>query len=76
MDEKTFPDPRVRETIQKDFVPVRIDTTQDQETSNRYAVNGIPAIFVTDEKGQVVKQIIGFVPPDSFLEFLKQSLKG
>lgn len=75
MDENTFPDPRVREAIKKDFIPVRIDTTEDQETPNRFRVNAIPTMFVTDETGRVVDQVIGFVPPDSLIQFLDGALK-
>lgn len=76
MDEKTFPDPRVRETIERDFIPVRIDTEKDQETPTRFRVNAIPTMFVTDADGRPLKQVIGFVPPDSLVDFLNSALKG
>lgn len=74
MDESTFPDPRVRETIEKNFVPVRIDTTTDQRTPTEYRVNGIPTMFVLDADGEPVSRVVGFVPPDDLFGFLKKTL--
>jgi thioredoxin-related protein len=74
MDENTFPDSRVRETIEKSFIPVRIDTGEDQQTPSKYGINAIPTMFVTDETGRVIDQAVGFVPPDSLIQFLNGSL--
>lgn len=73
MDESTFPDSRVRETIEKGFVPVRIDTTEDQQTPSEYGVNSIPTMFVTDADGRPIDRMVGFVPPDSLVEFLEKA---
>lgn len=75
MDANTFPDSRVREVIEKSFIPVRIDTEQDQQTPTSYRVNGIPTMFVTDAEGKPIKQTVGFVPPESLVEFLNSALK-
>ncbi|RJQ54929.1 MAG: hypothetical protein C4521_03500 [Actinobacteria bacterium] len=75
MDSKTFPDSRVRETIEKNFVAVRIDTDKDRETPARYRISGIPALFILDENGQVLDQALGFVPPDSLLDLLNKHVR-
>lgn len=75
MDAETFSDPRVREAIEKNFIPVKIDVDKDQQTANAYAVNGIPDVRVLDENGKTVEYVIGFVEPDKFLRFLNASRK-
>lgn len=75
MDDKTFPDSRVRETIDKSFVAVKIDPNEDRQTAADYRISGIPALFVTDESGRVLDQVLGFVPPDSLLELLNKHVK-
>ncbi len=75
MDSVTFSDSRVRETLDREFIPVKINPNDDQVTPAKYKVNGIPAIFITDADGKVLDRAVGFLPPDSFMEFLSKQAK-
>ncbi len=76
MDATTFSNSRVRETIDSKYVPVKINPDDDRTTPAKYNVNGIPAVFVTDPDGKVLDQVVGFVPPDSFMQLLTKHVKG
>lgn len=74
-----FADERVKERIQKDFVPVKIDCTQETdhcaEAVARFKIIGWPTILFLDETGHEIggKRIVGRVMGrDEFIRYLDQ----
>jgi thiol:disulfide interchange protein len=71
----TWADANVEAALQY-YVPVRVDVDQQPELARRYVPTpqnmdgGIPAFRVLDEKGQIVKEAVGAMPPEQFLEWL------
>ena len=60
MEETTFRDPRVRETLQRDFVSVQIDVTDPRDEDGRalkkrFGVFGPPAVLWFDRNGVELK---------------------
>ena len=52
MDEQVFSDQRVKDLIAEAFVPVRIDSAQNQSDFDVYGVQYIPTIIILDKDGR------------------------
>ncbi len=52
MDNEAFADSRVRALIAKSFVPVRIDSAQDNQMFEKYGVQYIPTLIILDKDGR------------------------
>lgn len=79
LDKFLWSDPLVRETLQNDFVPVKIDCTvqteQCQDAVEKYNVVGWPTILFINKSGDEMpaSRLVGRVlSADEFLEYIKQ----
>jgi thiol:disulfide interchange protein DsbD len=69
LEERTFPDPRVREQGER-FVALHVDATDDdnpeiEDIRRKYhAIEGLPVVLLFDSKGIEVARFTEFVPPD------------
>lgn len=71
MDSKTFSDPRVIEAINKDFIPVRVDTDREPDINTRYNMGGWPStVFLTPERDVLTGST--YMPPDQMLIVLER----
>ncbi len=70
MESEVFPQEEVLAEIDH-FVPVKIDASEDYETSVRYNVNPLPTYIVADSSGKAVTRLEGYVPADRFIRFLQ-----
>lgn len=86
LDEYTFSDARVVAAAGKDFIPIKIDTTERMSTTaeektrfaelkKKYAVRGLPKVVFVRPDGTVIEElaITGFVKADVFLERLTRA---
>ena len=88
LDKETFTDPKVVEAIKADFVPVKINAEGSgivvhemremtmSELADKYGVKNYPSIWFLDKDGQKAKLLNGYLPPDSFLVYLKYIKSG
>jgi thioredoxin:protein disulfide reductase len=81
-DKTTFSDEKVKQHIIENFVPLKLDCTDNSKTCDelfdRYEVIGSPTILLTDQQGKSFDEfrIIGDpVSPDQFLDHLVQFRK-
>lgn len=71
LDEKTFPDPKVRAEGAR-FVALHVDATDDDDPAiakvreKYHATEGLPVVVLVDSRGQEAKRFTEFVPPDRF----------
>lgn len=66
MDSKTFSDPRVIEAVNKDFIPVRVDTDREPDINTRYNMGGWPStVFLTAERDVLTGST--YMTPDQML---------
>lgn len=71
MDSKTFSDQRVIEAINKDFIPVRVDTDREPDINTRYNMGGWPStVFLTAERDVLTGST--YMPPDQMLIVLER----
>ena len=71
MKHDVWPDPQVSKAVTEGYVPVLIDVDEPKnaEVAGRYAVRGIPAVFVVGADGQVLRQA-AFMSRSQALKFL------
>lgn len=79
LDARTYSDKRVQSAMEKDFVPIKIDSTEitseNRSLYEKYRVMALPTILFTDSKGKVIRDltVTGFVEADEFLVHLKKA---
>jgi uncharacterized protein YyaL (SSP411 family) len=71
MDEQTYNDIDVRNLINSNYVPVRVDQDSRPDLSNRYEDYGWPATIVFDAKGRELAKRAGYIPSAPMREMLK-----
>jgi len=77
MDRQTWSDPAVRREVQKRFIPLRLDFTDDTPGSDprkdAYGVQGLPTILSCHARGcpaASARRTIGYLRPAEMLVFL------
>jgi len=71
LEEKTFPDPKVRAEGAR-FVALHVDATDDDDPAvakvreKYHATEGLPVVVLLDSHGQEAKRFTEFVPPERF----------
>jgi thiol:disulfide interchange protein len=61
MDRSTWPDPKVLESIDKYYIPVRIQDEDQPELAEKYRQYGRPAFFVLNGNGEEVMRKRGYL---------------
>jgi thiol:disulfide interchange protein DsbD len=74
LDEKTFPDPRVRAEGAR-FVALHVDASDDDDEKvaqlrKKYGATGLPVVVLYGSDGKEALRFTEFVPPDRFAEAL------
>lgn len=71
MKHEVWPEPEVRDAIIANYIPVLLDVDEpgSAEVARRYGVHSIPAIFVVNGDGDVLRTGF-FMNKDQMLEFL------
>ncbi len=71
LETETFADPDVRREL-AGIVPVRVDAEKDgAELARKLGVDGYPTMVFLGPDGNEVDRIVGYLPPDRFLEQLR-----
>ena len=71
MDKNVFPEPTVAQELKNHFIPVKIDTSQNQATTQKYGIRGIPAdVFITPQ-GEILHQRVGGTDARQYLQELQ-----
>nr|WP_320132413.1 cytochrome c biogenesis protein CcdA [uncultured Holophaga sp.] len=71
LDEKTWPDPEVKEWIQAHAVPVRIDTDKvRKDLAGSLAIRSYPTVILLDGQGRELRRLQGYQGPRSMMGFL------
>jgi thiol:disulfide interchange protein DsbD len=71
LDERTWPDPKVRDWIAKHAVAVRIDTDKVRtDLAKTLQIRSYPTVILLDADGRELRRILGFHKPEGMLGFL------
>ena len=69
MDQTSYSDSRVVQSINSGFIPIRVDVDQRPDLSSRYNQGGYPSLVFLDSAGAVIEGKI-YVPPDDMIQLL------
>ena len=74
MKHAAWPDPQVEDAVKRNYIPVLLDTDRPEaeEPARRFGIEYIPAIFILDSDGKVLRKADFMSAPD-LLNFLKHS---
>jgi thiol:disulfide interchange protein len=73
MELKVFSNPAVAAELQKNFVLLKVDLTNEDDQPNagaikaKYGVNTLPAVRIATATGTTIGRLNQFTPPDEFL---------
>lgn len=68
LDAETWTDPSVRSWLEDRTIPLKLDAEIETQLADRYAVRGYPTVIFIDADGEEIERLIGFLPPQDFLE--------
>ncbi len=71
MDQTTYSDPKVIEILQRDFIPIRVDTDERPDLDARYRSGGWPTTSILLPTGEILFQA-NAVEPGEMREMLSQ----
>lgn len=71
MQTEVYPNPEVKNILEEDFVLVTVDVDGNEKDANRFSVSYPPKEVFTTPEGEVITEIGGAVPTESFLPVLK-----
>ena len=72
MDNKTFRDPSVIAYLNENFIPIKVDTDREQETSQLFRVRFLPDNWFIAEDGKPIGHRSGYITPDQLKGILKK----
>ena len=73
MDETSYSDPAVISTVNKNFIPVRVDTDERPDVNRRYNLGGWPTTAFLDGDGRIITGGT-YIPPQQLREVLHSVL--
>jgi thioredoxin-related protein len=71
MDEKTFTDSTIVSYINKNFIPVRVNSDKDRKIAEIFKIRWLPDTWFMSETKEVIGHRFGFIPPETMIMFLK-----
>ncbi len=74
MDETSYSDQAVIDTINKNFVPIRVDTDRRPDINRRYNMGGWPTTAFLDSEGRVITGGT-YIPPQQLREVMRSVLE-
>ena len=72
MENKTFKDPSVIAYLNENFIPIKVDTDREQETSQLFRVRVLPDNWFIAEDGKPIGHRSGYIAPGQLKGILKK----
>jgi len=76
MAKETFQDPSVIAHLNKNFIPIRVDSDKGKRTASMYNVRALPSTWFLTEKGEMIGNVPGYISSKQLLELLKRLATG
>ena len=76
MERKTFKDPAVIAALNRNFIPIRVDSDRDKKTALLYRVKGLPDTWFISESGDVIGHRPGYISTDQLMGLLNVVMTG
>jgi thioredoxin 1 len=74
MKEKTFKDLGIIDTLNEDFIPVKVDVDKDKEASAMFKVQLLPDTWFIAENTKIIGHRPGYISPEQLKAILKMLL--
>ena len=72
LDEKTWPDPALKQWLAQNAVAIRIDTdARRRDLAARLQIRSYPTVLLLDAEGRELRRILGFQKPEAMLAWLQ-----
>lgn len=71
MDKETFQNSAVIAYINRNFIPIKVNSDKEQKTSALFSVRGLPSTWFLSEKGERIGNRPGFISAKEMLPILK-----
>ena len=75
MERSTYQDAAVIAILNRDFIPVKVHSEEEQEIAFRYDIRALPNVTFISEDGTSIGSIPGYIPSDKLIEILEQVKK-
>lgn len=76
MERKTFKDPAVIAALNRNFIPIRVDSDREKAVASLFRVKGLPDSWFLTENGAVIGHRPGFIPSDQMVKILTVIMTG
>ena len=78
LDANTYSDAKVSEFVTKNVIPYKIDAEKGEGVAiaKKYGVKAYPTILLIKSDGEEIDRLLGYMPPDKFLNTLGDYLNG
>ena len=73
MDETSYSDPSIIDSLNKKFVPIRVDTDKRPDVNRRYNMGGWPTTAFLDANGKIITGGT-YIPPEQLREVIRSVL--
>ncbi|MBR9985971.1 MAG: thioredoxin family protein [Desulfosarcina sp.] len=71
MEKETFQNPTVIAYINRNFVPISVNSDKQQDIAAKYRVRGLPSMWFISENGDRIGNRPGYIAADEMLKILK-----
>jgi thiol:disulfide interchange protein DsbD len=72
LDEKTWPDPALKQWVAQNAVPIRIDTdAKRKDLAAKLQIRSYPTVLLLDADGRELRRILGFQKPETMKAWLE-----
>jgi thioredoxin-related protein len=71
MEKETFQDPTVIAYVNRNFVPISVNSDKEQKIAAKYNVRGLPSTWFISETGDTIGSRPGYISSDEMLKILK-----
>jgi thioredoxin-related protein len=71
MEKETFQNPSVIAYVNRNFVPISVNSDKEQGIAARYRVTGLPSLWFLAGNGDTISNLPGYIPPKEMLVILK-----
>lgn len=70
LDEKTYPDPGVQQSLAQKYVTVKVNVDKNPDLATKYKIYGLPTLVIMDANGNEIKRVEGYQTPSELISIL------
>jgi len=71
MEDKTFKDPGVIASLNKDYVPIKVDVDRNRKISEMFRVRSLPDTWFIAENTEILGHRLGYIAPEQLKALFK-----